>query len=210
MRLLLLRHARTAWNADGRMQGSSDVDLDDAGRAQAALAGSAIADLAGASPVTVISSDLRRARVTAAAVALAVGVGVDAVVEVDLDPRLRERDFGPWEGLTLPEIEAGWPEPFAAWRRGEEPGLGVETRAAVADRMAAACAHAVQEAPADGLLVLVSHGGSLATLAGALLAADAGSWFGIRAVGNGHWSLLESNPRMPPDWRLVAHDAGPI
>ena len=53
MRLLLLRHARTAWNADGRMQGSSDVDLDDAGRAQAALAGSAIADLAGASPVTV-------------------------------------------------------------------------------------------------------------------------------------------------------------
>ena len=203
MRLLLLRHARTAWNADGRLQGSSDVDLDGVGLAHAARTGSTIANLWAGSTVRVISSDLQRARVTASAVALAVGV------DLEVDPRLRERDFGPWEGLTLPEISASWPEPYAAWRRGDEPGVGVETRAAVAARMTAACEQAVAESTPNSLLVLVSHGGSLATLAGALLGADAGSWFGIRAVGNGHWSLLETNPRTPPAWRLVAHDAGP-
>ena len=60
---MLLRHGRTAWNATGRAQGHADVELDETGHAQAA----AVAPwVAGFGPVVLWSSDLARARQTAA------------------------------------------------------------------------------------------------------------------------------------------------
>src|SRR5262252_2076150 len=94
--LLLVRHGETDWNAEGRLQGHTDRPLSDFGRRQAR----ALADeLAGDSIVAVYASDLSRARETAEIVAAQLGL------EVALDPRLREKDWGTWEGLTPEERE---------------------------------------------------------------------------------------------------------
>src|SRR5690606_39578181 len=80
---------------------------------------------------------------------------------VEPDPRLRERSFGVWEGLTQAEIEAGWPEAFRAWRQGEEPqGIGADSRHEVGRRVAAAVLETVSEVDDDGVLVVVAHGRS--------------------------------------------------
>ena len=99
--LVAVRHGRTAWNADGRFQGQTDVPLDAIGRAQArALA----ALLAPETFDAAIASDLSRARETAEIV-----LGTRPVT-LENDPRWREMQFGAWEGLTWNEIVARHPE----------------------------------------------------------------------------------------------------
>ena len=64
--LVLLRHGQTAWNAEGRIQGQLDVEIDETGHAQAAAVAPLLAALR---PTTLWSSDSVRARQTAAYVA---------------------------------------------------------------------------------------------------------------------------------------------
>src|SRR5437870_10210961 len=92
--LLLVRHGETDWNRDGGWQGGSDTRLNDLGREQAR----ALADELDGNIDVVYSSDLARARETADIVA------AKLQLEVRVDPRLRERSFGSWEGLTTLEI----------------------------------------------------------------------------------------------------------
>jgi len=95
-----VRHGRTLWNAAKRFQGRSDIELSDEGRAQArALAGA----LRGESFDRAFASDLLRARETASIIAEPHGL------HVEIDERLREFDFGAWEGLTWDEIIERWP-----------------------------------------------------------------------------------------------------
>src|SRR5204862_7367541 len=92
--LLLVRHGETDWNAEGRLQGHTDRPLSDYGRRQAReLAG----DLENEGLVAIYSSDLARARETAEIVGERLGL------PVALDPDLREKDWGTWEGLTSVE-----------------------------------------------------------------------------------------------------------
>ncbi len=101
----MVRHGRTLWNAQGRFQGRSDVELDDTGRAQARALGRA---LRGEPFARAVASDLRRARTTAE---LVLACRADAVaLELELEPLWREFDFGAWEGLTWSEIVARFPE----------------------------------------------------------------------------------------------------
>ncbi|HEY6325706.1 MAG TPA: histidine phosphatase family protein [Candidatus Cybelea sp.] len=101
LHVALIRHGPTEWNESGRFQGSTDLPLSDRGRAHARAVARA---LVGDGVRRVYSSDLQRARETAQAIADANGV---ARVE---DARLREFDFGRWEGLTWDEIVAQDPE----------------------------------------------------------------------------------------------------
>ena len=95
--LLLARHGETDWNAEGRLQGHTDRPLNDYGRRQA----SALAEeLAGDSIDAVYSSDLSRARETAEIVAGRLGL------PVVIEPGLREKNWGSWEGLTPMERDA--------------------------------------------------------------------------------------------------------
>ena len=143
--LLLVRHGETDWNLAHRVQGHTDTPLNAVGRAQArGLADS----LAATALVAVYSSDLSRALETAIAVARVHGL------EVTVDPDLREKNFGSWEGLTDTEIAARFPDAVRGrWGDGE-------TTEEVAERAIAAIERIRQRHP-DGPVLVVSHGGAL-------------------------------------------------
>lgn len=105
--IILIRHGETAWNAERRLQGHIDIALNAEGARQAdALAGALARE-----PVDLIAaSDLKRAGQTAAAAAGRLGL------PVRIDPALRERCFGAFEGLLYAEIEQRFPAEFAAWQ----------------------------------------------------------------------------------------------
>lgn len=97
MRLFLVRHAQTEWNATERAQGHTDIELDATGLTQAEALAQAFLDV----PLGQIwSSDLVRSAHCARAVAKATGA------RLTLDRRLRERAMGEWEGLLYPEFNA--------------------------------------------------------------------------------------------------------
>jgi broad specificity phosphatase PhoE len=92
--LLLVRHGETDWNAEGRLQGHTDRPLSDYGRDQARQLAD---DLATEAFDVIYASDLARARETAEIVAERLDV------PVNVDPDLREKNWGTWEGLTSTE-----------------------------------------------------------------------------------------------------------
>ena len=194
---MLLRHGRTAYNAEGRIQGQLDVDLDAVGRAQAVAVGEALAE---ATPYAVLSSDLTRALVTAESVAEHAGV------EVSVDPRLREISLGSWEGLTGDEARTRYPEEHAAWVAGEDVRRGGgETYAEAGARAAACVTPVVEAAPAGATVVAVSHGGTIRGALGVLLGLGAGDWWRFSPLGNTCWSVLVEGDR---GWRLERHNTG--
>ncbi len=111
VQLICVRHGRTAWNADKRFQGHTDIPLDDEGRAQA----TALAALLRNERIdAAASSDLARAAETARIV-----LGPRDVA-LRLDPDWREMQFGDWEGLTWEQILAANPQLDATQRDGGE------------------------------------------------------------------------------------------
>src|SRR5437868_1413233 len=104
MRILLVSHAQTDWNVQGRFQGQTDIPLNDTGRRQAQRLRE---HLAGTSFENVLASDLSRARETAEIVA------APHKMAVQTDCRLRELQFGKWEGMTYEEIQATYPDAWA-------------------------------------------------------------------------------------------------
>jgi broad specificity phosphatase PhoE len=111
IRLLLVQHAETAWNVERRYQGDTDIPLNERGRRQAARLG---LRLARESIDTAIASDLGRAWDTASAIAKVRALSVQA------EPRLRELNFGAWEGMTYARIRAAEPAALAAWEADPE------------------------------------------------------------------------------------------
>ena len=108
--LLLIRHGETAWNAERRLQGYLNIALNSVGVQQARLLASA---LQGDPPDVIISSDLQRARATAAPLAQI------AAVEMIVDTALRERCFGAFEGLRYDEINHHYSAAHTAWQARE-------------------------------------------------------------------------------------------
>lgn len=105
--LMIIRHGETEWNRALRFQGQGDSPLTAVGRAQA----QALAErLRGTVIDRLVSSDLGRTRETAGYLATATGLTIET------DARLRERHYGPFEGLTIPEIKAAHPEAYARFR----------------------------------------------------------------------------------------------
>lgn len=200
--IVLLRHARTAYNAGLRLQGQIDIPLDEVGRWQAEQGANALAAAHKASAV--VASDLGRARDTAAAYARHVGL------EVATDAGLRERSFGIWEGLTDAEIAERWPQEHAVWRGGGEPPVeGVESKAEVAERMEQAVLRHADALGAGETLVVVSHGSAITQALTRLLGLDPATWRGLHGLHNVHWSHLHASaPGATPAWRLVAHNVG--
>ena len=137
----LVRHGQTDWNAERRLQGSTDIPLNDVGRGQARAA---IGILAPYEWDAIVSSPLSRAAETADLIAEGLGLRVARRV-----PELIERSFGPAEGMQAgPELEAL-----------RVPGgfKGAESEDAAADRGIAALEALAEEFRGQRLLV-VTHG----------------------------------------------------
>ena len=134
-----IRHGETSWNAEGRLQGTRDIPLNDLGRRQAAHAGKVLADLLThdgreISALPFVASPLGRARATMELVRGVLNLPGD---DYALDDRLREIGYGVWEGSTLAEMQAADPVLFARrltakWTMAPEGG---ETYAEVQARM---------------------------------------------------------------------------
>ena len=163
IRLYLARHGRTPWNEVGRFQGCTDVPLDDVGRSQAAQ----LAQSLRGRVEVVVASDLARASESARIVCEVLGVPL-----LGLDPDLRERGYGVFEGLTRAECMAQHPEIWAAREhdRNFEPPGG-EPRASVVARMQRGLERAVEQlatrprsplfAERQRSALVVGHGSSL-------------------------------------------------
>jgi len=196
-RVVLWRHGRTAWNADSRFQGTTDVPLDAVGIAQAARAAR---DLATLDPDRIVSSTLQRAHDTASALASLVGL------DVGTDPALRETFAGSWQGLLREEIIARDGDLFARWASGEDvrPGGG-ELRQEVADRVSDAVRRHLVGVRPGGTLVVATHGGAARAGIGELLGLPIEHWTVLGGLVNCAWSVLEELP--DGRWRLVEHNA---
>jgi uncharacterized phosphatase len=95
----LIRHGQTDWNAQRRLQGATDIPLNDVGRGQARDAVDVLSDYEWDA---IVSSPLSRAAETASVIADGLGLSVTRHI-----PALAERSFGPAEGLQAgPELEA--------------------------------------------------------------------------------------------------------
>jgi probable phosphoglycerate mutase len=186
-RLLVARHGQSEWNAIGRWQGQADPPLSVEGMRQAAEAGLALGTFA-----AVWASDLQRASMTAAIIAEIIGIG-----PVLTDPRLRETDVGPWQGLTHAEVEEGWPGFLAGRRRPE----GFEPYDDAAQRMMEAFVDIAARCPGEEVLV-VSHGGVIRAVRHLLGFDDVrlgnlcGCWFTVTGdrIGVGETVELVTDP----------------
>lgn len=198
-RLVIWRHGNTDWNAANRVQGQTDVPLNDLGQEQAHAAGTV---LAGMRPDAIVSSDLRRAADTAAALAALTGLPVRP------DARLRERYFGHWQGLALTEVAERFPDEYARWRAGDpDPGCEIETLDDLGKRIGAAFQDAADLA-VGGTVVVVTHGGGARQGAGHLLGWDHSVLRTISSLANCHWTELRYNDVR--GWHLRAHNVGLI
>lgn len=163
--VLALRHGESEWNAIGRWQGQADPPLTEAGMLQAVAA----AKLLGTFDA-VFASSLQRAADTAVIIADILGIGPVQTLD-----DLMENAFGPWQGLTIAEIEAGWPGYLAAHRRPD----GAEQLDAVLARGTRALHTIAQEHPGQQTLV-ITHGGVLRTLHREFVRADVDSSDSLR------------------------------
>ena len=157
-RIVAIRHGETAWNASTRIQGHTDIPLNDHGQRQAQLLGQALSQ---ADPMDAIySSDLQRALATAQALALHTGARL--VTHVGL----RERAFGDFEGRSFAQIEQEMPEQAQLWRTRVPdwiPPGGGESLLAMQQRVMATVNALAQQHPGQQIAV-VAHGGVLDVL----------------------------------------------
>ncbi|MBL8437133.1 MAG: histidine phosphatase family protein [Zoogloeaceae bacterium] len=153
-RICIVRHGETDWNVARRLQGHLDVPLNATGQAQAQTTA---AHLAEETFTALYSSDLLRARQTAEALASAVGLPVTP------EPRLRERRYGAFEGLTYDEARAQYPQDYARFED-RDPDLafpgGGERLVDFAQRIETALLALADRHRGESIL-LVTHGGVL-------------------------------------------------
>ena len=200
--LVFWRHGRTEWNASGRLQGQSDIELDQTGLQQVQQAAKVLARTF--PNAAILTSDLKRAKQTTEV--LAHLTGQTPIV----DYRLRERSFGDWEGLQRNEISHRWPEIFQAWQRGSDavgkPPNG-ESRHEVGLRVAHTVGEYAAKLAGYQTMLVVSHGAAITAGITALIGEDPGAWHGITGLDNANWSVLVKKPPSQ-NWRLVGHNLG--
>jgi len=190
MILYCVRHGESTYNAEGRVQGQSDVPLSERGRRQGEAVTAAMAHL----PIDAIySSPLRRALETARAVAEPLGL------EVQTDPRLMEVNAGIFQDKLRSDLERLHPEEFARWASGDTDFVipGGESRRVLARRGLEAF-EAIRRADHQHVAV-VAHGRLLVVTFQALMefpadvALQNGSITRISFDGNARAKLLSLN-----------------
>ena len=173
--LLIVRHGETEWNAEGRIQGHTDIGLSENGAQQARSLGQRLADR---QIDVAYSSDLKRTSETAR---LALG---HRNVVLNETPRLREYHKGIFEGMTLTEIQTQFPDEYPKYLEKDLSYApdGGETTRDVSTRMASIFQE-IKAKHLDETVLVVSHGGALRAAMVSLL--------GMPLEGN--WSFVFGN-----------------
>lgn len=153
----LVRHGQTDWNAQKRLQGSADIPLNDTGRREAAHLSEKLREL---TFEACFSSDLQRASETAQI------LSATHSLNVGLDPRLRERSFGLFEGLFASELTASLKE--------NHYPPSVENDEAVQKRVFHSLNEIADRCPGSTVLI-VTHGGVIKSLLAHLIPIDCSS-----------------------------------
>lgn len=160
MKLLLIRHGETDWNAAKRIQGSADIPLNENGRRQA----QELAETLALRPLpfsSIYTSPLSRASETAKIIADRLGMTYQSA------PGLEEIRFGLWEGIRWEEVQARFPAEFQAWRsnrRYGRPPQG-ESYQDLLDRFVPALQKIIQDTPEEtGDVLVVSHSACIMSL----------------------------------------------
>ncbi len=242
--VLFLRHGRTAYNLARRLQGQIDIPLDIIGQWQADQSAyelaktyywAKIANLAehhdqltqptntthqtntneidnapaAKRRMKIIASDLFRAQQTAHAIADPLGL------DITPDPRLRERSFGEWEGMTREEIRDKHAQDYDSWRShtGGELKHGVESRVHTGRRGADAMLDIVARHGNDPMpttLLVVGHGSWIVATVETLLGMDPDNLSNLGAMRNAFWTRMTVHgDSANPHWLLDAHNQGP-
>jgi probable phosphoglycerate mutase len=191
--LYLVRHGRTALNAEGRLRGHANPPLDEVGEQEARAVGSVLAHT---HPVRVYCSPLDRAVRTAQII----GELCDA--HVSPDQRFMDRDYGPWTGEVRAEVITRFGSVDAA--------PGVEPTASVLERARPALDAVLDDAAAAGLeapVVVVTHDAVIKPLIAAIdprrtdLTTPTGSWNELVREG-GVWTVVLVD-QVPPGARAA-------
>lgn len=158
MKLLLVRHGQTDWNLTRHFQGQSDVPLNETGIHQAEQVAKR---LSSKKIDSIYSSDLSRAVETTRICRS----GFQPDIPTQSDIRLREVNFGDWEGLTYNEIKEKYPDSLATWERdvySSSPPNG-ETLEELAKRVQSFLDDLIRKHN-DQTVLIVAHGGVLQVL----------------------------------------------
>ncbi|WP_103109393.1 histidine phosphatase family protein [Brevibacillus reuszeri] len=181
--MYLIRHGETEWNQIRRIQGHSDIDLNELGLRQAEQVARRFQ---GESVHAVYSSDLSRARETASRIAQNFDYTVSTL------PTLRERCYGQWEGLTYEEIRA-------RFENQDEAACGIETFECMQKRAVTALTELAKAHPNE-TIVVVSHGGLINSFLHFVTSGEQGT--GITRIDNtgitkfrftDFWNVLQVN-----------------
>ena len=162
MLFYLVRHGQTDWNRAGKIQGTTDIPLNETGRQQAEQLATVLKERSGYPAKTridaVYASPLARAFQTAEILAK------EGKLPLRRLTGLRERDFGCWEGKSWQQVDE-----FHLWR--EQPMVGIpsggESRKSCEARSERAIRQILEETAGDA--VIVAHGGILVFLMNYLL-----------------------------------------
>ena len=152
-RLLIVRHGETAWNAEGRVQGQLDVPLSETGFAQARCVAAALPQ---GRFSALYSSDLQRVRQTAAPAAAK--LRLDAQIE----PQLRERHYGIFQGMTYAEAKVSLPADYARFKA-KDPEYAFRTGESLSGffQRATRCLQAIADRHPGEEVLVFTHGGVL-------------------------------------------------
>ncbi|WP_257158712.1 histidine phosphatase family protein [Corynebacterium cystitidis] len=183
MKLMLIRHAVTDWNTERRMQGQTDVPINEEGRAQAERLRPIIAHLA---PQWVVTSGLQRTIQTAEA----------AHLHIDkIDPRLNEFDLGEWEGQLIADLD---PKEYEGWGMGEFSPPGGERMDAFFFRVNQAIFEVLTHARANDIEMacVVAHGGVIRRYLARGLGLDISKMVNPRHAGVSVLDVQESGMRL--------------
>lgn len=201
--IILWRHGQTGWNAAGRVQGQSDVPLDDVGIAQANESAARLATL---NPARILSSDLSRATATAQVLSDLTNVAVET------DMRLREMAFGLREGLTSHEAWQTYPDEMRAWVTGDGIRMpGGETYREAGKRFAEVLSELSADLEPDRPAVVVAHGAVLRVGACTFVGIPQEHWRSFGGFSNCAWSVLEESGFGDRKiWRITEWNAGTL
>jgi broad specificity phosphatase PhoE len=149
--VLLIRHGETEWNALGKFQGCTDIELSEEGIKQAQVLKSRLKgefDCIYASP---LSRAFKTANILVS----------DVDKEVVIAPEIREINFGEWEGLTIHEISERYPDIFKAWRTDKKESYICGGDSSIHNAVARAkkCVLDIISRHKGEKIVIVAHGG---------------------------------------------------